>query len=69
VDLYGHLLEIGGGKERMTKYFNVSQAAVLSLAMAPAQRVNTAGGPGWIKTVLASHPPAAVAGGLSAGTA
>ncbi|GLI69657.1 hypothetical protein VaNZ11_014332 [Volvox africanus] len=22
VDLYGHLLEIGGGKERMTKYFN-----------------------------------------------
>ncbi len=24
VDLYGELLEIGGGKERMTKYFKVS---------------------------------------------
>jgi hypothetical protein len=24
VDLYGKLLEIGGGKERMTKYFKVS---------------------------------------------
>lgn len=23
VELYGHLLEIGGGKERMTKYFTV----------------------------------------------
>jgi hypothetical protein len=23
VDLYGELLEIGGGKERMTKYFGV----------------------------------------------
>lgn len=23
VDLYGELLEIGGGKERMTKYFKV----------------------------------------------
>lgn len=23
MDLYGHLLEIGGGKERMTKYFKV----------------------------------------------
>jgi hypothetical protein len=26
VDLYGELLEIGGGKERMTKYFLVSLA-------------------------------------------
>lgn len=26
VPLYGELLEIGGGKERMTKYFSVSRA-------------------------------------------
>jgi hypothetical protein len=28
VELYGHLLEIGGGKERMTKYFKVRVMAV-----------------------------------------
>lgn len=31
VDLYGHLLEIGGGKERMTKYFKVTAAEQLAM--------------------------------------
>lgn len=33
VDLYGHLLEIGGGKERMTKYFKVTAAEQLAMRM------------------------------------